>query len=307
MSLSAILFPGQGAQKVGMGQALAEASPVCRNVFDQANEILGRDLAATCFEGPQEELTRSLNAQPAIFAVSVAAYRLLREKKPGVAFDLAAGLSSGEWTALHLAGVLSFEDTVRVLDARGRFMQEACEAAPGGMVSVIGLDHDALLRICEAAGVNMANLNSRQQTVLSGGKDAVVAAAKLASEAGAKRAIPLPVAGAFHSPLMQPAADRMRGFLAEITFSAPACPVVANVTGRPHGAPDEIRAAMVEQIVGSVHWYEGIEFMQSEGVGTYVECGPGKVLTGLVKRIDKGATLVNIHEPTTLEAVPAGL
>lgn len=306
MSLSAILFPGQGAQKVGMGQALVEASPACRDVFDQANEILGRDLAAICFEGPQEELTRSLNAQPAIFAVSVAAYRLLKEKRPEVTFDLAAGLSSGEWTALHLAGVLSFEDTVRVLDARGRFMQEACEATPGSMVSVIGLDPDALLRICEATGVNMANLNSREQTVLSGGKDAVAEAAKLASEAGAKRAIPLPVAGAFHSPLMQPAADRMKDFLGEIVFSVPACPVVANVTGRPHGAPDEIRAAMVAQIVGSVHWYEGIEFMQSEGVRTYVECGPGRVLTGLVKRIDKGATLVNIHEPTTLEAVPAG-
>jgi [acyl-carrier-protein] S-malonyltransferase len=289
-----------------MGQALAEAEPVCRAVFDQANQILGRDLAQVCFEGPQEELTRSLNAQPAIFAVSVAAYRLLLERKPGLTFGFAAGLSSGEWTALHLAGVLTFEDTVRVLDARGRFMQEACEAEPGGMVSVIGLDWDALSIICETSGACMANLNSPAQTVLSGSKVAVEEAARLALEAGAKRAIPLPVAGAFHSPLMQPAADAMKDFLKEIPFSAPSCTVVANVSGRPHGGPDEIRAAMVQQIVGSVHWYEGIEHLQAQGVASYLECGPGKVLAGLVKRIDKGATLYNIHDPTTLEAV-AGL
>ena len=307
MSSTAILFPGQGAQAVGMGRDLAEAAPVCREVFDRAGAILGRDLAAICFEGPQEELTRSLNAQPAIFAVSVAAYRLLMERKPGLKFKFTAGLSSGEWTALHVAGVLSFEDTLRVLDARGRFMQEACEASPGAMVSIIGLDAESLSRICEASGAVMANLNSREQTVLSGSREAVEAAAKLASEAGAKRAIPLPVAGAFHSPLMRPAADRMRDFLEEIQFSAPSLPVVANVTGRPHGDPESIRAAMVEQIVGSVHWYEGIEYMQGEGVAAYLECGPGKVLTGLVKRIDKGATPYNIHDSSSLEAVPGDL
>jgi [acyl-carrier-protein] S-malonyltransferase len=307
MKRTAILLPGQGAQSVGMGKALAEASRACRTVFDRTNEILGRDLARVCFEGPPDELTRSLNAQPGIFAVSMAAYRLLLEKSPTLHVDFAAGLSSGEWTALHLAGVLSFEDTVRVLDARGRFMQEACEAAPGAMVSVIGLDPETLSRICETAGVCMANMNSREQTVLSGPADAVAEASRLASEAGARRTIPLQVAGAFHSPLMQPAADRMRDFLADIALSTPSFPVIANVTGRPHGGPEAIRAAMVGQIVGPVRWYQGIEYLQAGGVTAYVECGPGKVLSGLVKRIDKGATLYNIHDPTNLESVVGNL
>ncbi len=307
MSRKAVLFAGQGAQAVGMGKDLAEAFPEVRALFDRANQAMGYDLAAICFDGPDAELTKSSNTQPAIFVVSLAAYTLLRAQCPSVRFDYAAGLSSGEWTALHVAGVLTYEDTLKVLEARGRFMQEACERAPGAMLSVIGLGEDALAAICAEAGVALANLNSRDQTVLSGARDAIVKAEGLAKEAGAKRAIPLNVAGAFHSPLMDEAAARLREVLAGIPLKFPEFPVISNVTGKPHSDPESIRAAMVDQVTSSVRWVHGIEWLRSQGVGEYVECGPGKVLTGLVKRIDKEAHLHTIHGLSSLEGVVKAL
>lgn len=307
MSKTALIFPGQGAQAVGMGKDLAEAYPACRALFDRAGEVLGLDLAKLCFEGPLEELTRSSKAQPAIFVVSVACHAALGKAKPGLAVSAAAGLSSGEWAALHAAGVVSFEDAVRALQARGRFMQEACEEQPGTMLSVIGLGADTLKRLSGEAGVEMANMNSPEQTVLSGRKEGIEVAEKLVKEAGARKAIRLNVAGAFHSSLMAPAARKLEAFLGDVPFAEPGMPVVSNVTGRPHTTPDEIRRLMVQQVTSPVQWVSCVQWMQGQGVGTYVECGPGKVLTGLVRRIDKGAVLHNIQDHQSLGSASSSL
>lgn len=304
MSKKAIIFPGQGAQAVGMGKDLAEGLPEARALFDRASGVLGYDLADICFNGPIEKLTVSAHAQPAIFVHSVAAYQAWQVRHPG-AFDFMAGLSSGEWTALHLAGVIGFDDTLKVLEARGRFMQEACEAQPGGMISIIGADSATLEKVCAGAGVEMANLNSAEQTVLSGTREGIDRVEVLAKELGIRKAIRLNVAGAFHSSLMRPAAVKLEAVLARVEFHAPVLPVIANVTGMAHGGPDDIRKAMVAQVFSSVRWYQGIETMKAQGVGFYLECGPGKVLSGLVKRIDKTASLHSIQDRSGLDLASA--
>ena len=304
MTTTAILFPGQGAQSVGMGKSFAEADPAARALYDRAAQILGYDLASISFDGPIEKLTVSAHAQPAIFVASVAAWQAVKAKFPGLAPHALAGLSSGEWTALHLAGVLSFDATLKVLEARGRLMQEACEQRPGSMLSVLGAEDSQLQALCDATGAEMANLNAREQTVLSGSRESIDAAEIKAKELGIRKAIRLNVAGAFHSSLMKPAADRFADFLASIDFAAPGLPVIANVTGQPHAAdPASIRDAMVQQVYRSVRWYQGIEWMAAQGVTTYLECGPGKVLSGLVKRIDKNASTHSIQELSQLEAL----
>jgi [acyl-carrier-protein] S-malonyltransferase len=303
MSKHAVVFSGQGAQFVGMGKDLAEAYPSCSALFRKADEALGMGLSKLCFEGPIESLTRSDVCQPAIFVVSTVCLQALRERKPDVVFAAAAGLSLGEWSALHAAGVLTFEDTLRILQARGRFMQEACEAQAGGMVSVMGLPEAALREVCAAAGVEIANLNSADQTVLSGPKARIADAERVAKEKGAKKTVVLNVAGAFHSSLMAPAAVKLQAFLAGIAFRPPTMPVVANVTGHPHGDAESIRRAMVEQVTHSVRWASCIEWMKGQGVTSYVECGPGKVLTGLIKRIDPAAVLANVQDRPTLDKV----
>jgi len=284
-----------------MGKDLADAYPECRALFEQADQVLGYKLSTLCFEGPIEDLTKSSNCQPAIFVNSVACYQALKKEMGGVDFAGAAGLSLGEWSALHVAGALSFADTLRVLQARGRFMQEACEERPGGMVSVIGLAADKLKEVCASAGVEMANLNSAEQTVLSGERAKIVEAEKLAKAAGASRTVILNVAGAFHSSLMLSAAKKLEAFLAGVTFQKPGVPVIANLTGRPHGGPDEIRKTMVSQVTSSVQWLSSVEWFKKNGVTSYVECGPGKVLSGLIKRIDKDAVLSNIQGVASLK------
>lgn len=296
----AILFPGQGAQAVGMGRELAESNPACRELFDRASAVLGYDLAEICFNGPIEKLTISAHAQPAIFVHSVAAWTAWKERYSDWTFDCAAGLSSGEWTALHLAGVVSYEETLKILEARGRFMTEACNERPGGMLTVLNATAEQIEKICAESGLEQANLNSREQTVLSGPVEGVDKAEKLAGELGIRRVIRLNVAGAFHSTLMRPAAAKLEVELGRIDFKPTAFPVVSNVSAKPHGNPDEIRRLMVEQVYSSVRWYEGIEWMKAQGVTEYLECGPGKVLTGLVKRIDKGASLHSIQDPSGL-------
>lgn len=300
----ALVFAGQGAQFVGMGRDLADAYPEVMDLFKKADDVLGRSISGICFNGPEEELTRSSNCQPAIFITSMACLRAF-ETASGVKAECSAvaGLSLGEWTALCASGALSFEDTLKVLEARGRFMQEACEQTAGGMVSVIGLSVDQIRAVAEKAGVEMANLNSDQQVVLSGPRDRIAEAEKIAVESGAKKAVVLNVAGAFHSSLMKPAADRLEAFLAGVRISAPEGVVLANVEGRPHGTPEEIKKAMVRQVFSSVRWFECIDWCKANGVDSYLELGPGKVLSGLIKRIDSAAVLNNIQDKSSLEKV----
>ncbi|MCF7849343.1 MAG: ACP S-malonyltransferase [Kiritimatiellales bacterium] len=295
----ALVFPGQGSQAVGMGRDLAESIPACKALFDQANELAGYDLAQICFEGPVEELNKSNNAQLGIFVASAACYEALKLSQPDMNIEFFAGHSLGEWTALYAAGAVGFEDTIRILKARGEFMQAACEENPGAMLAVMGLDGDVLVEISAAAGTNVANFNSLAQTVLSGTAESIEAAEKQVAEAGAKRAVRLPVAGAFHSPLMAPAADKMAALLAGTEFSKLAVPVLSNVTGKPH-TMESIRENMVKQITSSVQWVAGIQWLRMQGVEEIVECGPGRVLTGLIKRIDKECGLLNINQLSDL-------
>jgi [acyl-carrier-protein] S-malonyltransferase len=296
----AIIFPGQGSQVVGMGQDLAAAIPECKALFDQANEILGYDLQKICFEGPQEELNQSNHAQLGIFVASAAAFRALEIKQPGIEYDLLAGHSLGEWTALYVSGVVSFEDTIKILKARGEAMQAACEKNPGAMLAVMGIDGEELVKIAAEAGCFVANFNSLAQTVLSGTADSIDQAEALVKAAGAKRAIRLPVAGAFHSPLMQPAADTMATFLEGINFASEKVPVLSNVTATPHGS-SSMKDDMVKQITSSVQWVALVQWMVAHGVEEIIECGPGKVLAGLIKRIDKTCSVRNIGRLTDLE------
>lgn len=307
MSKTAVVFAGQGAQAVGMGKDLADAFPSCAALYRKADEVLGVGLSKICFEGPIEALTRSDNCQPAIFVTSLACSQALRESRPAFSATGVAGLSLGEWTALHSAGVLSFEDTLRVLQARGRFMQEACDARAGGMVSVIGLSEPALREVCAATGAEIANMNSSEQTVLSGPKERMADVERVAKEKGAKKTVILNVAGAFHSSLMAPAAAKLEAFLKNVKFSAPKMPVVANVSGMPHGGPEDIRGAMVKQVTQSVRWVSCVEWFRGQGVNAYVEAGPGKVLTGLIKRIDAAAVLHNVSDKPTLDKTVAAL
>lgn len=307
MSTTAVVFAGQGAQFVGMGKDLAQDFLICRALFEEADSVLGYELSKLCFEGPAEELTKSNHCQPAIFVTSVACYRALQEKTLGIQPVAMAGLSLGEWSALHAAGAISFSDTLRILQVRGAAMQAACEEQPGGMISVMGLPTADLEAICREAGVEMANLNSEQQTVLSGPKSGIEKAEALAKERGAKRAIVLEVAGAFHSSMMQSAVEKLQGVLEDVVISKPSVPVISNVTGAVHGDADAIRREMLRQVTESVHWYEGVAAMTAAGADTFVECGPGKVLTGLIKRIARGSKLYNVQDTATLTATVESL
>ena len=233
---------------------------------------------------------------------SFAAYTALRKKK-AIDFDCAAGLSLGEWGALCAAGVLDFDSTLRVLEARGRFMQEACEATPSGMIAIVGATPDQLNQLCEKTGCTVANINSAAQQVLSGSKDSIASAAAVAKELGIKRAIPLATAGGFHSPFMAPAREKLAPVLDGITFNAPKFPVLSNVTGKPHQAdPGAIKAMMLEQVTGTTNWAADVEAAKALGCTTFVEFGPGKVLSGLIKKIDAALVTANVSDLATLEA-----
>jgi [acyl-carrier-protein] S-malonyltransferase len=302
MSDKVCIFAGQGAQAPGMGKDFAADAEIGA-LFDRANGVMGFDLAKICFEGPAEELTKSNICQPAIFTMSVAAFRAFQKKFPSVSFNMAAGLSLGEWTALHVSGVLGFDETLRVLEARGRFMQEACSAQPGGMISVMGATAEQLDAICAKAGIYKANINSDAQVVLSGAKEGIAAAEGVCKEMGIK-AIVLQVAGAFHSPLMAPAREKLVGVLKDVTFAAPKMPVLANTTGTLHSNdPEAIKEVMLRQVTESVRWADCIKTAIQAGGKTFIEFGPGKVLSGLIKRIDKTVATQNVSDVASLDAL----
>ena len=290
-----------------MGRDLAEAYPECKALYTRANEILGYDLARLCWEGPESELQKSNHCQPAIFVTSAVCCRALRRERDTLAIQSTAGLSLGEWAALWLAEAVSFEEVLRILEARGRFIQEACEERAGAMLSVIGLDPELLKTVVARAGVEIANYNSPEQTVLSGAREGIQAAETLVKEAGAKRAILLNVAGAYHSTLMASAAKRLEEFIRDVPIRPPCLPVISNVTGQPHGMPDDIRRQMVLQVTSPVQWVACVQRLQQQGVTRYIECGPGRVLSGLVKRIYPEAELNNVQDCPSLAKTIADL
>ena len=307
MSKTALLFAGQGAQAVGMGKDLAEKIPSAKVWFDRANAMLGYDLASICFNGPEAELTKTENAQPGIFLVSWVAFQLLKERVPSLKFDATAGLSLGEFTALTVAGAMSFEDGLRVVRQRGRFMQEACESTRGGMAAVIGLDEGPTREVCAEAGVVLANLNCPGQIVISGEADKIAKAVELAKAKGAKRAIALPVAGAYHSPLMAGAEKKLALQLSKVELFPPKVLVISNVTARPHETPAHIALRLGEQVTSSVLWEKSMRCLLAQGFTRFIELGPGTALSGFMKRIDKGAQMLNVADVASLEATVKAL
>ncbi len=292
---TAWLFPGQGAQHVGMGKDLYDHVPVARAVFDAADTALGFPLSTLCFEGPEDELLRTVNTQPALVTHAIAA--LVAAIEAGSVTgrpDFVAGHSLGEYAALIASGAVSFEDGVRLVRERGRLMQEACDAEPGTMAAVLGLEPGVVAEIAAAHGAALCNINAPGNITIGGTLAAVEAAGKAATEAGAVRVIGLSVAGAFHTPLMEGAAEGMRAVLAKAHFEAPRMPVVSNVTATPMANADGFAQELVDQITSPVRWVESVEAMAQAGVTTFIEFGPGKVLTGLVKRIAKDAGVRNV-------------
>jgi len=307
MGKTALLFAGQGAQTVGMGKDLAERFPSARAWFDRAQRAIGYDLGALCFNGPEAELTRTENAQPGIFLVSWVAFQLLKERVPALEFQAAAGLSLGEFTALTAAGAMSFEDGLRLVHRRGLFMQQACEATRGGMAAVIGLDEAAMRQVCGQAGVALANLNCPGQLVISGPAEKIARACELAKAKGARRALPLSVAGAYHSPLMAGAQPGLQAELAGVALAPPAMLVLSNVTALPHEGPEAIRARLVEQVTSPVRWEQSMRCLLDQGFTRFVELGPGTALTGFMKRIAKDSLLLNVSDLPSLEAAAKAL
>jgi [acyl-carrier-protein] S-malonyltransferase len=275
--------------------------------FDRANAVLGYDLASICFSGPEAELTKTEHAQPGIFLVSWAAFELLKERVPTLSFGATAGLSLGEFTALTAAGAMSFEEGLKVVRQRGRFMQEACAATQGGMAAIIGLGETATREVCAEAGVVLANLNCPGQLVISGASEKLTPACALAKAKGAMRALPLTVAGAYHSPLMASAQPKLEAELAQVTLRHPAVAVIANVTAQPHEGPDAIRARLVEQVTSSVRWEESMRYLIAQGFTRFIELGPGRALSGFMKRIDKTVQILNVEDVTSLEATAKAL
>ena len=300
---TALLFSGQGAQAVGMGKDLAAAYPVAADLFRKADEILGYSLSQIAFEGPVEELTRTSVCQPALYTHGLAALSVLREKFPSLSFDAAAGLSLGEFTAHSAAGTFDFETGLRLVDQRSRFMQEACEATEGGMAAIIGADEQGVRNLAAAADVDVANFNSPGQIVISGEKSKIALAVGMAKEYGARKAVELSVAGAFHSRLMEPAYQRLSAVLAETSIEMPRVTVVSNVDALPAGSPDAIRKALADQVTGSVCWTASIEYMIDHlGITRFLELGPGGIIAGLVGRIRKGTEVISISDAASLEA-----
>lgn len=300
------VFPGQGSQYAGMGKDLADNFSVAKQLFEEANDSLGFDLAALCFEGPEEELKLTANTQPAILTVSLAALRVI-EQETGLVPAYAAGHSLGEYSALVCAGALSFAAAVRIVRQRGAFMQEAVPVGAGAMAAIIGLDGAPLEDVCREAAqgkiVSPANFNSPGQVVIAGHVEAVERAVELAKGRGAKRALPLPVSAPFHCSLMVPAGERLREVLEDISVNPLAIPVVSNVEAAPNAEASRVKGLLVSQVSAPVRWDESVRTMVGLGVGRFIEIGPGKVLAGLIKRIDKGVEAQSVTDVAGLKAL----
>ena len=290
------IFPGQGSQSVGMGKDLYETFESAKTIFNEADKSLGMAISEMCFEGPEEELQLTKNTQPALLTVSYACLKAIEEINDGSfpAPDYLAGHSLGEYTALAAADVLDFQTVVYLARERGRLMHEAGQQTPGAMAAVMGLDEVVLTAICQETSTVIANYNTPGQLVVSGMKDNVLRASEKAQAAGASRVVPLNVSGAFHSPLMKPAQEGLTEIIAKLDFRTPEIPVVANTTALPLTSGDQVKTELIDQLCNGVQWQRSVEYMINDGVTTFVEIGPGRVLNGLVKRINKEVTLQNI-------------
>ncbi|WP_310833059.1 ACP S-malonyltransferase [Paenibacillus pedocola] len=304
MGKIAFVFPGQGAQAVGMGKDVYNALPQSRAVFEKGDEVLGFPLSQLVFEGPDSELKQTVNTQPALVTTSVAYLEALSGR--GLSPDYVAGHSLGEYSALVAANVLTYEDAVKLVRLRGRFMEEAVPGGQGAMAAVLGAEREALAELCrsisaEGSTVELANVNCPGQIVVSGSQAGVDGVVQRVKEAGGKRAIPLEVSGPFHSSMMKEAAERLAAELKSITFNAPSVPVIVNVTASPVTDPEEIRELLVRQVFSPVLWQDSVEWLIAAGVDTFVEIGSGSVLAGLIRKIDKNVKVININSLESLE------
>ncbi|HEY8940435.1 MAG TPA: ACP S-malonyltransferase [Cellvibrio sp.] len=306
----AFVFPGQGSQKIGMLAELAAEYPVVQQTFAEASEVLGYDLWALVQNGAQEEINLTERTQPLLLTASVAVFRVWQERN-GAAPALMTGHSLGEWSALVCAGVVAFKDAVKLVQQRGKFMQEAVPAGQGAMAAIIGLDDALIIEACKKAEqgevVSAVNFNSPGQVVIAGAAGAVERASALCKEAGAKRALPLPVSAPFHTELMRPAAERLAEQITKTVFSSPSVPVVHNVTASTESNPEKIKALMIEQIYSPVRWVECVNAMVGMGITLTLECGPGKVLSGLNKRINSNLNAISVEKPEELVSALASV
>jgi len=297
------VFPGQGSQSVGMGYKLYQSSPKAKEVFQEADEALQFPISRLCFEGPEDELRQTVNAQPAIMTASIACLKAASEVNHTVSPTFVAGHSLGEYTALVAANVLGFTDAIRLVRERGRLMQKAGEIKPGGMAAVIGLDEAVLREICRESGAEIANFNCSVQIVISGSKEALARAMELAKAKDARRVIPLQVSGAFHSTLMQPTIEGMYEAISRINFRTPEVPIVVNSTAQPVTTAEGVKEELLRQLCNCVQWQPSVEYMLGEGISTFIEIGPGQVLTGLIKRISDKARVLNLSDPESIKAL----
>jgi [acyl-carrier-protein] S-malonyltransferase len=302
----AFIFPGQGSQQVGMGKEISETYKSARQTFEQANDILGFDIMKLCFEGPEEELKLTKNSQPAIFVNSIACFRAFQDADATIGSPAAvAGLSLGEFTANVAAGSFSFEDGLRLVRKRGEYMQDACDIEPSTMASIIGLDEHKVRDICaslqDKGVLDIGNLNCPGQIAISGSVEAIRNAMEAAEQSGAQKVVELEVSGAFHSRLMKPAEERLKDQVESTAIKAPVMPVIANYTARPVTTPEGIREAIIRQLCSPVLWEKSMRYLISEGFELFLEFGQGKVLRGLMRRIDKGRKVLNVQDPGSLE------